>query len=168
MSLSLASYEETILLVCYRPQRRFSIDDRTRGPKYSCRRRQLTQLQIITHPGPFYLISTAILGFPQINFGLPLSLPPGTDFLTDPRREVEVPSTGKNSTPEDELSGIDDHTKDIELGLEDCWKVSHKKIRTVDRRENPQTDMRENTSPAASIPTKIKEIPRTVRWTWIS
>jgi hypothetical protein len=161
--MSFASYGRTILLICYRPQRSPTTNDRTWGSKYSRRRRYLTQLQIITHPCPLHLISTIILGFPQTNFGLPLSLSPSTDFLTDPRREVEVPSTGKDSTPEDELSSIDDHAEDIELGLEDCWKVSRKKIQTADNRENPQTDMRENTSPAASIPTKMKEIPRTVR-----
>ena len=29
-------------------------------------------------------------------------------------------------------------------------------------------ETREKTSPAASMPTKMKEIPLTVRWTWIS
>jgi hypothetical protein len=163
--MSLASYEQTILLICCRPQRSPPANDRTWGPKYCRRRRHLTQLQIIAHPCPFHLISTAILGFSQINFGLPLSLPPSTNFLTDPRREVEVPSTGEDSTPEDELSGVDDHAEDIELGLKDCWKVSCKKIRTIDKRDDLQIEVRENTSPAASIPTKMKEIPRTVRWT---
>jgi hypothetical protein len=92
-----------------------------------------------------------------------LSFPPSIpNFLTNPRHEIEVPTACKYATPENKLRGIDDHSQDIERRLKDWLYVRCLAGLDEDVDENEHTDMREKTSPAASMPTKMNEIPRTV------
>lgn len=45
-------------------------------------------------------------------------------LLPNPRPQVEVSPTSNNTTPENKLRGVDDHSEDIEFGLEDCSSAS--------------------------------------------
>jgi len=52
-----------------------------------------------------------------------LSLRPRTKFLTNPRCQIEVSSTSKDTAPEHELGSVNDHPKDVQFWLED-WLIS--------------------------------------------
>jgi hypothetical protein len=88
-----------------------------------------------------------------------------TELPPQPRREVIIPPANEDSTPQDKLRGIYYHSQDIKLRLEDYFC---KFELMMGREEDSQTETSENTSPAASMPTKMNEIPLTVRWTYIS
>jgi hypothetical protein len=80
-----------------------------------------------------------------------------------PGYQVEIASACEDATPKDELGGVNHHAEDVEARLEDCQGQLHHDIGQKVLSGYSQTDMRENTSPAASIPTKMNEMPRTVR-----
>lgn len=84
------------------------------------------------------------------------------DLLSQPGSEIKVTTAGKNTEPENKLCSVDHHAKNVELGLEDCVISIASLGKQLDTGDDLQTEMRENTSPLASMPTKIKEIPRTV------
>ncbi len=88
------------------------------------------------------------------------SFSPAPNLLSDPWPQVEITSTSKDAAPQNKLSSIDDHAQDIELWLEDFFVSMEMKL----GRQYSQTETSEKTSPAASIATKMNEMPRTVRW----
>lgn len=90
-----------------------------------------------------------------------VSLRSGTYLFSGPWNEVEVSPTSKDTTPEHKFGGVDHYTENIKGWLKD-YSISDNPSNYA-YSINSLTEINENTSPAASIPTKIKEIPRTVR-----
>lgn len=89
------------------------------------------------------------------------------DLLPKPRRKVEVPPANKDSAPQHKLRGVDDDAEEVQARLKD-YQISDlnwASYKTGGEGTSLRTEMRENTSPAASMATKMKEMPRTVWWT---
>lgn len=89
----------------------------------------------------------------------------------EPGDEIEVASAPKDPAPKYEFSSINYYAKDIEGRLENFQSQTNREdLGSKNMRGSiySHIETREKTSPAASIPTKIKDIPLTVRWIYTS